>query len=445
MLLTGLSLHASAMEPRALPKDVSDAFGELEVFYNGRVTSMRSLSTDYVRKVYGKSRVKGMDAVQVMTGWMFYYNTWQDVPVKLKKKDIGTPREDEKYQIMRNVASGYATKLFPYKGSDGEIQWFAPAETLPEDIPADEWVFIKRVISMVGESVFQGDDQSAIEVLEKIHKYQLKTLGDSAPGVFRRKSENLYNTIGLPKIAAMISVTIGILAFLLTGIIPAWLLAAYCWALTSYLSLIIALRWIVSGHIPATNGSELMCFIALMSMVFTIISGKRRKILYPIGIILAGFSMLVASLGMSSPQITSLMPVLASPLLSIHVGCMMMSYTLFGLAAINSAVSLCRHSDPSMTGLSRAIIYPGTFLLTAGTIIGAIWANVSWGSYWAWDPKETWALITIIIYSFAVHKTGFPSLAKDKTFNYFCIFAFMSVLFTYFGVNYLLGGMHSYA
>ena len=166
----------------------------------------------------------------------------------------------------------------------------------------------------------------------------------------------------------------------------------------------------------------------------------------PLGFLLAGFTMLMASLSSANPQITHLMPVLQSPLLSIHVLSMMMSYTLFGLAALNGIMGLVVPAGrETLRDVSLVVLYPGIFLLIFGTFLGAVWANISWGSYWAWDPKETWALITILVYSFALHGRSLKFFRNPIFFHIYAILAFLSVLVTYFGVNLILGGMHAYA
>ena len=168
----------------------------------------------------------------------------------------------------------------------------------------------------------------------------------------------------------------------------------------------------------------------------------------PLGLLVAGFTMLVASLAGANPQITHLMPVLQSPLLSIHVLSMMISYTLFALVAMNGIMGLAfpgKEASQRLMDISLVVLYPAVFLLTAGTFLGAVWANVSWGSYWAWDPKETWALITMLIYAAALHGGSLKAFRRPRFFHAFCILAFLAVLITYFGVNLFLGGMHSYA
>ncbi|MBR4133181.1 MAG: cytochrome c biogenesis protein CcsA [Bacteroidales bacterium] len=143
-----------------------------------------------------------------------------------------------------------------------------------------------------------------------------------------------------------------------------------------------------------------------------------------------------------------LVPVLRSPLLWIHVVSMIISYTIFALVAVIGVVGLFLREENARRKLqtvSLIVLYPAVFLLAFGTFLGAVWANISWGSYWAWDPKETWALVTLLIYAFALHGESLKVFQRPRFFHAFCIIAFLSVLITYFGVNLILGGMHSYA
>ena len=162
------------------------------------------------------------------------------------------------------------------------------------------------------------------------------------------------------------------------------------------------------------------------------------------GLLLAGCFWLICRKLLFEP----LMPVLRSPLLWIHVSGMIISYSIFALVALFGVVGLFLRTDSARTrlqSLSLVLLYPAVFLLTFGTFIGAVWANISWGNYWGWDPKETWALITMLVYAFALHGSSLKAFQKPRFFHAYCIVAFITVLITHFGVNFLLGGMHSYA
>lgn len=216
--------------------------------------------------------------------------------------------------------------------------------------------------------------------------------------------------------------------------------------LLGYLTFIIGRNWCRSGHGPFVGTYSVMILMAWLVSVAMVLLRKRLPIIQPLGFVLAGFSILVASL--SNADTENLAPVLRSPLLSVHVLCMMVSYTLFGLVALIGVVGLVKRNQDSrsmLRNMSLTILYPAVFMLTIGTFIGAVWANISWGNYWAWDPKETWALITMLVYSAMLHSSTVSSFNRPRFFHVYAIVAFLTVLITYFGVNFLLGGMHSYA
>ena len=219
----------------------------------------------------------------------------------------------------------------------------------------------------------------------------------------------------------------------------------------------ICLRGYISGRIPLGSGYETLQFLAVCIMLFAFVFRKRIFISTPFGLIFSGLVLLVSMIGSSNPQITQLMPVLISPLLSIHVSTIMISYALLGFIAFISIAAFLSiifgkkkklevidNRLMQLSVYSRILLYPAVFLLAAGIFIGAVWAEVSWGTYWSWDPKETWALITLLIYAIALHEKSIPYFRNPLFFHSYCLFAFLSVLMTYFGVNYVLGGMHSY-
>lgn len=168
------------------------------------------------------------------------------------------------------------------------------------------------------------------------------------------------------------------------------------------------------------------------------------------------FAVLVIALAIIMTKVVTpkppLQPVLQTPLLGIHVSVIMLAYTLFAIIAINGIIGLCsKKLSPITYNLSSILLYPAEFCLMAGIFIGAVWANMSWGRYWGWDPKETWALITMLVYALLLHfpwlKSKLP-MTNNKLqicYHVFSVIAFLFVLFTYFGVKYLLGGLHSYA
>ena len=273
------------------------------------------------------------------------------------------------------------------------------------------------------------------------------------------KSEKLYNSMEWDRPLSMALATLGIVLFVITcrcvarsRKLPRWAKTVAILTLAFsllYLTTALILRWVISGHVPMSNGFETMQFMAWATVVLTLLAGRKSMLVLPFGILTAGLALMVASFGESNPQITQLMPVLVSPLLSIHVAVIMIAYALLAFLMMGGVMAFALRRDRAMAErlhvVGQIILYPAVFLLTAGVFIGAIWANVSWGTYWSWDPKEVWALITLIIYALPLHGQSLAIFRKPMFFHGYCIVAFLSVLITYFGVNFILGGMHSYA
>lgn len=275
-------------------------------------------------------------------------------------------------------------------------------------------------------------------------------------------AEALYNSMSNNRPLAITCLATGTILFVLfcinrkenrtRQILASWI-KVIAWVTATYLSLQIALCWHIGGHIPLSNGYETMVFMAWLSILMTPIAGNRVKEMLPFGYIVCGLALLVSTFGDSTEQIAPLAPVLRSPLLSIHVVVIMISYTLLAFTMLNGIAAVAikvtrKNTEEDIAELQRTsilMLYPAVFLLTAGIFIGAVWANVSWGRYWGWDPKEVWALITMLVYSAALHSGSIKAMRRPMFFHIYCILAFLTVLITYFGVNFILGGMHSYA
>ena len=446
-------------QPKVLPRDVADAFEELYVYYNDRVVPFETMARDYTLKAYGKTHWKDYTATQVVTGWLFYYDWWKDVPFKVKAKDRGTPREAEKSYIVRQVASGDDWKLYPIADSTGHVRWYNSNEMLPQEVVEDydRWVFIRKVMDLVERSVRAEDWAEVTHIVEKIGAYQKKEAAEVLPSPVKVRAEKLYNRLMRPMVPFMLSITLGLILFVLLGIrlsrgkeLPYGVSKAsalIALVLLLYLTLTLGLRWYVSGHAPFAGSYSVMMLMAWLSALGICLLWKRFPMVLPMGFLIGGFTMLMASMQGANPQITHLMPVLQSPLLSLHVLAMMLSYTLFGMVAFTGILGLVVpvRAAIRLRDMSLVILFPAVFLLITGTFLGAVWANISWGNYWSWDPKETWALITFLVYSYALHADHIRFLRHPRTFHAFCALAFLMVLVTYFGVNLILGGMHAYA
>lgn len=494
------TLSAATDAPRALPENVARAFGNLYVYYNDRICPLQTLASDFTTKLCGKSSYKGLSAEQVLTGWFFYYDDWKHEPIikvkgsavqqalgidgsraalidftdvngykpeaLLQHTDAAVRKKaeeaNEKFNLVSMLCTGSLLKIYPAGGSAGEaVVWHSPADRLPASLSYEQGAFIRGSMNLIAEKVAMKEYSEVISLVEKIRRYQLKEGGEHIPHESRFLAEKFYNRTHLIRPLAMASLTLGILCFVLFCLrVPLCRQRRFTATMSLlflvvllYLSLQIALRWYISRHVPLSNGFETMQFMAWCSTLLALLLQRRFKLSIPFGWLLCGFTLLVAGIGESSPQITQLMPVLQSPFLSIHVMVIMVAYTLLAFTMLNGATALVLHASRRDNSdeveylyiLSRLLLCPAVFLLAVGIFIGAVWANVSWGRYWGWDPKEVWALITLLVYAAALHTRSLKAFRRPLFFHKFCVAAFLTVLITYFGVNFLLGGMHSYA
>lgn len=451
---------ASATELKTLPKDVAADLGDIYIYNSGRIAPMQSFAKDFACKLYGKPTYEGYTSEQVLAGWLFYPNYWKGTERQKSKRD-------EIKHLVESFQTGAMMKIFPCQMPDGTVKWISQNDELPKNLSEDEWIFIRKSMSYLNELALKQDYAKLSETLMKIKAYQQKNGLTSLPSDFRFKTEKIYNVWAKYNYVAYLSLCFGLLFFVIfcvyTAIgkqIPkqiATISVSINWMIFAFLTILIILRWIVAGHIPLAKSAETQHFMAWVSLLIAGIAAFKRKNSLNIiatGMIVGGLMMLVAVMSSANPKITPLMPVLSSPLLGMHVAIIMIAYALLGFMFINGlAAVIVRlfNRDASeeigrMAEISRNMLYPAVMCLAFGIIIGAMWANISWGTYWGWDPKETWSLITLMVYAIPLHKNmmNTENFASLK-FHIFNIVAFLAVLMTYFGVNYILGGMHSYA
>ena len=220
--------------------------------------------------------------------------------------------------------------------------------------------------------------------------------------------------------------------------------------LFGFVTLHVLLRWIVTGHAPVSNIPETLLLMSWLSSALSLVASSRRvPVLDLLCPVVASVCMLGSVLSDSVSPLSSLPPILRSPLLSVHVVLVMVSYTLLFCIALLSVRCLFHGCTPAtltrLTALSRLLLYPAVSFLASGIIAGAVWANISWGTYWSWDAKETWALLTLMVYLAPFHIHSLDSDSSPRLYHIYVLVAFLVVLATYFGVSYLLPGMHSYA
>lgn len=365
---------------------------------------------------------------------------------------------DERVQICRMIISGDFPLILP-DSSDLYKPWISLSD-FSKTLSDDSLALVR--------GIFSDDAATFNKSIAFITHYQQKYAPKALPSSFQQKLELVYTKVSIFEKLALFYGLSGMVLMLLSmvqlfvknGIVKSLQLGMR-WVLYIGFALhtvgIIA-RGIISGHVPLSNGYESVVFVAWSAMLAGILFSRKNTVVFSLGAILAAFSMLVSHMTFMSPQITHLVPVLRSYWLTIHVTMVTSSYGFFGAAFIIglfNLVLMAFNGENKKSKLSGLIdeLYPvgqlsmevGLYLITIGCFLGGIWANVSWGRYWSWDPKETWCLVSILVYAFVMHMHHIPGFHSRHYFSAASVLAFSSILMTYFGVNFFLGGMHSYA
>lgn len=223
-----------------------------------------------------------------------------------------------------------------------------------------------------------------------------------------------------------------------------WLTAA-AGGLLALQTAAIAVKWVMLGRPPMTDGAQALQIMAWGAVAVAAATSRRRPMTASAALGVGAVIMVAGMVSGTWLRSTPLLPALDSPLLAVHVVSVMIAYAIFAVMAVVSARGLISPSVANRCAtLSRSLALPAVLLLCAGIFTGAVWANQAWGRYWGWDPKETWALVTLLVYALPFHWRSFPALGRPGVVNRYYLIAFITVLITYFGVNYLLGGLHAY-
>jgi cytochrome c-type biogenesis protein CcsB len=387
-------------------------------------------------------------------------------PGERSKMDKELMKVDERVNIVYMIYKGDFLKLFPLK--DGTTDWGSPEAALVKAVSKEDSIYLRGIIPVLSDAIQTNDLTTTIKVAASVSDYQKRFAGYELPSETKTGAELLYYKIGIfeklfPFYATVgLIMLIGLIAMVIMGrkentllvTIPAFLLFGGFLFHTFGLGL----RWYISGHSPMSNGYESLIFISWVTLLAGFIFSRKSPFALAATGVLASMTLMVAHLSFMDPEITNLVPVLQSYWLTLHVSVIISSYGFLGLGAILSLITMIllvlsnrenreriSNTIDELTVINYQSLTLGLYFLTIGTFLGAIWANESWGRYWGWDPKETWSLITIIIYSIVIHSRNIPGMKDIFTFNLISLFAFSSVLMTYFGVNYYLSGLHSYA
>ena len=476
--------------------------------HDGRVKPFSTLAYEVVMKMTRGESFNGLSPEQVVLSMMTYPEEWQKVPlITLSEKKIEqllgissgkasfADFFDAKgnYKMTKEVGEAYAKQPsqrgtfdnaiikvddrlnVAYLVFKGEILRIFPSSdrknTTWEDLtnaPAStSGAMMSNVFSDYLNAVQSNDAARQRSDLSLIDQFQHKLGADLIPGAAKQNLEILYNRVNIFKDLSFLYLLTGLAlmifyfrALLTTGSMNPKVVQYTGWVFLAGFLLHCAgliTRGYISGHMPWSDGYESMIYIAWAGMLAGLIFARRNPMVMGAAALLSGLTLFVAQMSWLNPEITNLVPVLKSYWLAIHVAVITASYGFLGVSAIIGLLNLLlaamvksanaervQRNILHMTWINEAAMILGLYLLTIGTFLGGVWANESWGRYWGWDPKETWALVTILVYAFITHMRLMPGYRGWYALNLASVAGMFSVLMTYLGVNYYLSGLHSY-
>ena len=375
---------------------------------------------------------------------------------------------DEKLNVIYMIFYGNLFKIYPLEG-DAAHTWYNPLQAM-DKFKGKAKIAVEKMTHGMIDAIVAQKWEDATRMIEQIQNYQYRYGAKLIPPQSKVDAEFFYNSLHLfPRLVAIYMI-LGILLLLagfgqvLSGGAGGFYRRIQQFAVVAVFVLFLVhtfglgLRWYISGHAPWSNAYESLLYISWSAMLAGVLFFRRSLLVLSATVIVAGIFMFTAHLNHINPQITNLVPVLKSYWLTIHVSVITASYGFLGLGAVVSYIVLLlfilrhpqrrAHIDQTIYDLmavTEAALIIGLSLLTVGNFLGGVWANESWGRYWGWDPKETWAYVSIVVYTFVLHLRLIKQLDSPFVLATASFVAFASILMTYFGVNFYLSGMHSYA
>jgi cytochrome c-type biogenesis protein CcsB len=405
--------------------------------------------------------------------WLDQYNVaHRKLESKRSEFDKKLIKLVDKFQVVNSVIAWQYMKIIPLK-NDPDKMWYVP---LDMDLMKKDSLSSRGALgylTALDAACTSNSYGEASDKLNSFKKFQRETAGKVAPSEKVISLEVSYNKMNIFKNAMNSYFVLGMLLLTLFFVrifvkpsikiekrfkiisIPFIVLLGVIFLYHGYG---LGMRWYISDHAPWSNGYEAIVFISWVTVLAGFFFARKNAVVLAGTAILAYFMLFVSDLNLLDPEITPLQPVLKSYWLMIHVAIITGSYGFLGLGAILSLLNLVLYNFRTknngqritahigeITAVSELTITIGLFMLTIGTFLGGIWANESWGRYWGWDPKETWALVSVLVYAIILHLRYIPALAGRFTFNMMALWGYGSILFTFFGVNFYLVGLHSYA
>ena len=512
ILFTSFNWIQGQMTPPLPDQEAAVEFGSLWVQDNGgRTKPLNSLHQEVMVKLVKHNSYLEHSVDQMILGILMYPEEWQSVPLITvkhetlrdilnldhKKASFGqffdhqqhyiihqmvdeahrtNPssrskleqeliKVDEQVNVFYMVLSGKFHRIYP-QSEDSHLPWLSPTEEISSLSKSDS-AFVKNSLPIFIQVLREGEKEEALSILSQISDYQQKYGEEILPSSTHGKMERLYNRLNIFLWLSTLFFGLGLLlvayqfAILLKPSLPSkWvtkiggilILGGFI-----YYTFGLALRWYIAGHAPWSNGYESMVFIGWAILLAGMFWIRKSTWILPITATFAGLVLMVAHLSWMNPQITSLVPVLQSYWLTLHVSVITAGYGFLALGALLGFLSLAtmvlrnkynfhrlQLTIDELTTINEMSLTVGLYLMTIGSFLGGVWANESWGRYWGWDAKETWSLITIVLYALVLHLRFIPGLKGKLVFNIASLITISSVIMTYLGVNYYLSGMHSY-
>jgi cytochrome c-type biogenesis protein CcsB len=503
----------------AVSKQHAAEFARLVIQDNGRMKPISTFASELIRKVSGSDTYEGLDANQVFMSITQFPRLWSQVPIiKLKRgndsirsivgvaaatkrialidlfdKDVNfkldpyleaatstnTPNQFQKdfvkayesYYIFNQALGGSILKIFPVPGDEGD-KWVSYPELNESTIKGQDSMFAKTALPLYFNSLTDANSSNdytkPAEILTLIKAFQKKHGSNVLPSDAKISAEIAYNKINIFNRLFKYFTVFGVLMFigiivqifkegpLVNGLVKICKIVIWSFFIAMTLGLIA--RWYISGHAPWTDAYESIIYVAWATVFFGLAFGRKSDLTVASTAFVAAIILWVANQNWLDPAISTLVPVLDSYWLMIHVAVIVASYGPFTLGMILGVtvlilMILTNSKNKSkmdlnikeLTTINELALTVGLVMLTIGNFLGGQWANESWGRYWGWDPKETWALISIMIYAFVIHMRLVPGLRGKWIYNVASIAAYGSIMMTYFGVNFYLTGLHSYA
>lgn len=518
-LLGSTSLFAQHQHQKPVHHEVSQAHADelaslLIQDYEGRIVPFHTLADQMTRKLTHDNKYKDLNAVQFVLSLHMYPSYWVkqnfiQVPTALREtlhlpeytsmmaltqngefkwmaaykeahQKLESKRNEfdkkliklnEKYEVANNIFMWQFMRVIPVK-NDPNHTWYVP---LSMELSQKDTLSSKPFLNYLAAVHAGGEKNSfgeASDLLKSFKAFQRTEGAAVAPSETMVKVEISYNKMQVFKRAYQMYLLEGLVLLILffIGIFfrSEAKLQRFKWPKRILIGLLVltfvyhgagvAMRWMISGHAPWSNGYEAVVFIGWITMIAGFIFSRKNQVVLAGAAILAALMLFVTEMNLMDPEITPLVPVLKSYWLMIHVAIITGSYGFLGLACILGLINLklyilqteksatfIRINIQEITAISEMTMTVGLYMLTIGTFLGGVWANESWGRYWGWDPKETWALVSVLVYAVVLHFRLIPGMQGKFLFNVLSFWSYSAILFTFFGVNFMLVGLHSYA